>query len=82
MDGLTLVRGFGCDEPMPEVSLSAFLHAHTGESSLGGELVLQRRTIGSVTENPGLDTRRILSATVSPRRRIKRKLTHMGLRKR
>ncbi len=53
MDGLTLVREFEGDEPMLEVSLSAFLHAYTGESSLGGELMQRRRTVGSVTEKSG-----------------------------
>ncbi len=38
MDNLTLVRGFGRDEPMLEVSLSVFLYTYTGELSLGGEL--------------------------------------------
>ncbi len=53
MDGLTPVREFGCDEPMLEVSLSAFRHAYTGELSLGGRFGQRRRTVGSVTEKSG-----------------------------
>ncbi len=38
---------------MLEVSLSAFLHAYTGELSLGGELRQRRRTVASVIEESG-----------------------------
>ncbi len=53
MDGLTLVREFGCDEPMLEVSWRVFLHAYTRELSLGGELGQRQRTVGSVIEESG-----------------------------